>query len=439
MKTFLRRIVAFLFILLALASVGSACTITIGPHDDAEGTAPPKTSVLPDPQDGPADEPPLDEAQQARLEETEWYTRNVIYKGGEILHTIQLPSGDVVDFIKRDTLPGLPYEPPKLDLPQGVGFGLTEFEQLPDLAELLANAVPYLRPTFWPYILGEAPDATSTEDYLARYQVGGYGDGTEGGQPSGVKRLYAGLASPMPNRGVFGYMNQFRPRVEDLSFSLLELAVFCPVEDPVEMIGIVISVDRRNKFGMNRQKLQDEDPRLHIEYARPPNGKFPYVWDEMDGMFVANPFRVHHPGEKVPVSVVGGAQEEHLMAIVQSSLGDWWIIYKGDVLGYYPASLFTMLNGGACGASWYGEVFNYKPGTAPKTEMGSGQFPESGMPNIAYVRYPMYYNFSWVPVEPMDDYHSQPFEPLCYGRAPLTDGILGLGGPGGFNSTCKWP
>jgi hypothetical protein len=193
MRTFLRRVFAFLLFLFALALVGSACTITIGPYDDTGGTAPPKTSVPPDPQGGPADEPPLDEAQQARLEETEGYTRTVIYKGGEILHSIQLPSGDVVDFLNRDTLPGLPYEPPKLELPQGVGFGLTELEQLPELAELLANAVPYLRPTFWPYILGEAPDATSIEDYLARYQVGGHGDGAEGGQVSGIKRLYAGL------------------------------------------------------------------------------------------------------------------------------------------------------------------------------------------------------------------------------------------------------
>jgi hypothetical protein len=100
-------------------------------------------------------------------------------QGGQIAHAIQLPSGDIVDFIARDTLPGLPYEPPKLELPQGVGFGLTELEQLPGLAELLANAVPYLRPTFWPYILGDAPGATSIEDYLARYQVGGQGDGTE--------------------------------------------------------------------------------------------------------------------------------------------------------------------------------------------------------------------------------------------------------------------
>jgi hypothetical protein len=286
------------FLVLLLMVVGNACTITFSPYDDTGGTAPPKASILPDPQGGPTDQPPLDEAQQARLEETQWYTRNVIYKGGEILYSIQLPSEGVVDFINRDTLPGLPpYELPKLELPQGVGFGLTELEQLPELAELLANAVPYLRPTFWPYILGDAPDATSIEDYLARYQVGGHGDGTEGGQPSGIQRLYAGLDSPVPNRGIFGYMNQFRPKIDKDGFSLFEFAVFCPVDNPVELIGIVISVDKKNKFGMDGQTLQDEDPRLHIEYARKVNGKVRYRWDEMDGKFVANPFRLHHPGE----------------------------------------------------------------------------------------------------------------------------------------------
>jgi hypothetical protein len=191
---------------------------------------------------------------------------------------------------------------------------------------------------------------------------------------------------------------------------------------------------------MNRERLQDEDPRLHIEYARLVNGEVRYRWDEMDGKFVANPFRLHHPGEKVPFSVVGGTQEEHLMAIVQSPVGnDWWVIYKGDVLGHFPANLFTMLNSGACGSAWYEEIFNNTPGTAPDTEGGSGKFPEAGMPNISYVRSPMYYDLSWVPVEPLDDYYSQPYEPLCYGRAPLMDGILACGGPGGFNPACKWP
>lgn len=427
------------FLVLWLTFVSNGCTITIGPYDDTGESAPSKPSVLPAPTGGAADDPPLDEAQQARLEETEWYTRSVIYKGGEILQAVQLPSGDILDFINRDTLPALPYALPPLPfaledqvLPAGVEFGLTEFEQIPELLELAMTATPFKRPTFWPYILGET-DATSIEDYLVRYQ--------EGGQLSSVNRLYAGLDSPQPNRGMSAFMNQFRPEVIDQNFSLIELTVYCPAEGTtLEQIGIVISVDKRNYFGMNRQKHLDGEPRLHIEYLRTLNGNRTFVWDEVDGAFVGNPLRRHQPGEKVPFSVVGGTQIEHLMAIFQApGTGDWWIMYNGDLLGHYPATLFTMLNESACGSAWYGEVFNSARDPTVKTEMGSGKFAGSGMLNAAYVRNPTYYDLSWWDVEPEDDLHGGPYEPLCYDRSQLWDGVLFLGGPGGKNPACKWP
>ena len=150
-----------------------------------------------------------------------------------------------------------------------------------------------------------------------------------------------------------------------------------------------------NVFGVDKKRLPDEEPRLHIEYAHVADGQVRYSWDGMDGMFVENPFRLHQPGEKVPVSVLGGTQVEHFMAIFQMPItGDWWIAYNGDLLGYYPASLFTMLNGGACGSAWYGEVLKDKPGETPKTEMGSGRFPEAGLLNAAYVRNPKYHDVS---------------------------------------------
>ena len=434
----LRRLALLLgLMLLLLMMLCSACTIRLGPSDDTSGSEPQKTSVLPAPNGGPVNEPPLDEAQQARLEETERYTLQTIYKGGDIVQAVELPSGDILDFIKSDTLPALPYELPALPfpeedlvLPPGVERGLTELEQIPELLELAATATPFHRPTFWPYILGET-DATSIEDYLARYQ--------EGGQPSGPDRLYAGLSSLEPNRGVSGFINQFRPEVAPDSFSLMELAVSCPAGAPAqEQIGIVISVDKRRK---NQQGLPDAEPRLHIEYARMVNGKVQYNWDGLDGKFVANPFRVHHPGQKVPVSVVGGTQREHHMAIFQAPWGDWWLSYDGWLLGYYPANLFTMLSAGACETSWYGEVFRRVTNSpiAIKTEMGSGRFPEAGIPNVAYVRNPRYHDLVGFPVEPNDDWHLVPYAPLCYGRAPLTNGILMIGGPGGFNPACEWP
>ncbi len=238
------------FLVPTLTIMGSGCTLRIASFD---GTQDDK-AILPDPGEESTDHTALDTAQQARKAETEQYTAQIIYKGATILKTVQLPSGEVLDFIDRNTLPAIPYPPPELPfeptdfvLPEGASFGLSELEQIPELIQLAATTTPFHRPSFWPYILGEAPDATSVEDYLQRY--------TEGGAPSS-KRLYAGLQSNEPNRGISGYMSQFRPEVASDSFSLLEFSVFCPAEgDAQELVGIVISVDRFNVFGTNRQKL----------------------------------------------------------------------------------------------------------------------------------------------------------------------------------------
>ena len=422
------------FLLLPLVLAG--CTIYVGPYDDEPGETANQGGEVVSPE----------EAQQAREAEAWSYTANVIYKGAEILYSYELPSGDIVDFVNRDTLPAvdeLPELPFALELPPGVELGLTEIEQIPELLDLTLIATPFHRPTFWPYISGET-DATSIEDYLARYQMPG--------QPVAADRLYAGLISNKPSRGVSGYVNQFRPEVEDRSFSLIELTVACPADGPVqEQVGVVLSVDKVNTaFGKN-QPLADNELRLHIEYD---NAQIAYSWDNLDGQFVANPFRRHQPGEIVPASVLDKMIVEHLLAIFQSPTGDWWIAYNGNLLGYYPASLFTMLNKGACVSAWYGEVARKRPDTPnpvwAKTKMGSGEYAEAGLLNAAHVRDPKYYDLTWVGVTPTEDPpFSQamgPNKPLCYNRSKLTyiaapwDGIfLFLGGPGGTNPACTWP
>jgi Neprosin len=211
------------------------------------------------------------------------------------------------------------------------------------------------------------------------------------------------------------------------------------------MVGVVISVDKRNVGGLNAQGLYDGVPRLHIEYANAKSGQMKYIWDGLDGLFVANPARRVRPGQPVPVSVLKGAQVEHLLTIFQAPTGDWWIAYDQELLGYYPASLFTLLNGGACSSRWYGEVYNPHPTSAVNTEMGSGQFANAGRPNVAYVRNPMYYDLSWFSVEPQDAVKAIPKEDSCYTRSDLApdpvsgDRIFALGGPGGKAKECKWP
>jgi hypothetical protein len=427
---------------LPLLLVCSACTIYIGPYDESSGSG----AQLPEPNEGAVDVPLLDEAQRARKEEADRYILEVIYQGGTIVKAIQLPSGDVVDFVDRETLPALPYELPPLPfapedvaLPPGVELGLSELEQISELVALAATATPFHRPMFWPYILGET-DAISIEDYLDRYQMGG--------EPVSEERLHAGLQSLKPNRGVSGFMNQFRPQVEPGSLSLLEFAVACPAEPPVqEMIGVAISVDKANAFSKNTNAVLDGEPRLHIEHARlnPTTGQVEFKWDGVGGAFKPNPLRVkYHPGEKVPVSMLGGAQVEHLIAIFQAPVtGDWWIAYQNELLGYFPAGLFTMLSSGACVSLWYGEVAWRKPAKATgwvKTEMGSGKFADAGLLHAAYVRNPTYYDLSWFGIEPPDQFISAPFfNKDCYSRTPKENRIFFLGGPGGNHPGCVAP
>lgn len=429
--------------LMAALVFGSlACTLRLGSLDKSSEAefSPPETG------EGAGNGPSASELQEQRRKEVDRYIAEVVYQGAAVIYSVTLPSGDTLDFLDRNTLTPLPYALPalpagadELGLPPGMELGVSELEQDAELLALAATATPFHRPSFWSYIMGEAPDAASVEDYLARYQVGG--------EPYNVNRLYAGLVSTQPNRGVSGYMSQYRPQVDPDSFSLIELAVACPAEGAVEeMIGIVISVDRINRFGPTNEVLTDTFARMHIEYARPANGPNPHVWDGMDGTFVANPFRIHQPGEIVPVSILNQTSVEHLMAIFQSPAGDWWIVYNGDLLGYYPASLFKLLKKGACRAAWYGEVYNPKPAKLNFSQMGSGLFADAGLLNAAHIRNPLYYDLGWLTQVPSDTSFMSPVVTQCYNRSPLSyigspwnSHFLFLGGPGSNNPECIWP
>jgi Neprosin len=426
-----------------LAIALGGCTFHWGSLDESDEEAPGEPS---------GEKPELNEAQLARWQEGERHIADVIYQGAPIVASVMLPSGGVIDGLDRAWLPALPYAAPplpwtveELGLPSGVEFGRLGLEQVPGLLELVAAAAPVQRPTFWPYVLGET-DATSIEDYLDRYQVGG--------APSYQERLYAGLVTAEKSRGVSGFMNQFRPKVAPGSFSLLEFAVACPaVGDVEEMVGVVISVDKANAFGKNGQRLADGEPRLHVEYARMKDGIRRHVWDGADGQFVINPFRRAHPGQIVPVSVLGGTQVEHLLSVFQMPTGDWWVAYQHELLGYYPARLFSKLSQGACRVVWYAEV--YRPKSAPgfendhgaiKTEMGSGQFAEAELGQAAYVRNPRYFDEWWGTKIPDGTATMGSQAPPCYTQSRWTPLIASqenafffLGGPGGNAPECRWP
>lgn len=69
----------------------------------------------------------------------------------------------------------------------------------------------------------------------------------------------------------------------------------------------------------------------------------------------------------------------YLLPYQDKRTGDWWLEVMHLILGYWPASLFSNLGGGAHTIAWGGEVVNYgRGGRHTTTQMGSGHFPRDG-------------------------------------------------------------
>jgi hypothetical protein len=68
--------------------------------------------------------------------------------------------------------------------------------------------------------------------------------------------------------------------------------------------------------------------------------------------------------------------------------GDWWLVFgNGNIVGYWPASLFRELKGEAYYAHFGGEVLNLRTrGSHTTTQMGSGHFDTEGYGKAAYIR-----------------------------------------------------
>ncbi|KAG6547235.1 hypothetical protein Mapa_011171 [Marchantia paleacea] len=97
-------------------------------------------------------------------------------------------------------------------------------------------------------------------------------------------------------------------------------------------------------------------------------------------------------GSFTTLSEENGTQYEMKALVYKDSSkvdGDWWLEIDGETVGYWPSSLFTLLNTGAENINWGGEIINdqSKTGRHTKTDMGSGEFAEAGFQKAAYIRH----------------------------------------------------
>ncbi|XP_058767838.1 protein neprosin-like [Vicia villosa] len=84
----------------------------------------------------------------------------------------------------------------------------------------------------------------------------------------------------------------------------------------------------------------------------------------------------------------GGQFDISLMIWKDPKHGNWWLEYgNGELIGYWPSSLFTHLKDHATMVQFGGEIVNsMSTGSHTSTQMGSGHFAEEGFAKAAYVR-----------------------------------------------------
>lgn len=119
-----------------------------------------------------------------------------------------------------------------------------------------------------------------------------------------------------------------------------------------------------------------------------------------------------------PTSVYNGPQYEISFSIWKDQNQPmWWLQYQNNTLGYWPTSLFKYLVNHASIIIWGGEAASTKgDGLSPRTQMGSGHFPEEGYGRASYFRNLQIINGSNALVTPPPD-TIQTFSdhPNCYG------------------------
>jgi hypothetical protein len=133
------------------------------------------------------------------------------------------------------------------------------------------------------------------------------------------------------------------------------------------------------------------------------------------------------PGKRPGMRVVPG--EAHRYEI-ENVNGDWWLLYDGEGLGYFPQSLWGGRFAQAGVAQWFGEVVAVT--TSPCTQMGTGK-PGDDAASASFDAVHLFVAGASVPAVAGTGAVTNP-QLYSLGRATATS--FGFGGPGAAAGCC---
>jgi hypothetical protein len=378
---------------------------------------------------------PAANAERGRVSEVErWVLAGHTASGHRIVATDTLEDGTIVDWVARETAVPEGIEPPVL--PPEVA---AEGELLVDVPPLQGpeGAVPFIRPSFPPYVEGRS-SARSVEEYY-RSLPSGHPPATPG------DRLYGNLSQTVTNFGVSGAVNNYWASTQNPSgqdFVIAELSSWCADANGVvvDQVGVVVGRIPAIYGSGHRIGVESFVGGAGLWVAGAGNG-----WHNFSGGYTV--------GQTLGApSVVDGTQHALSLRIVRAGSGDlWWVYFGTNALGYFDVSErgFTTIANSACIANWYGEAFDDSHATSPwmSADMGSGLFTVAGgkstnYAKAAYIRLPSYYASAGGNDLTVSSVNAGSTDVFCYDAKVTTDGgsswnpTLFYGGPGRQGPMC---
>lgn len=208
---------------------------------------------------------------------------------------------------------------------------------------------------------------------------------------------YASTAQSVNNHGGTARYSLFKAFVEQPSdFSLLQVAV---IRNNAAHAGTAPK-SQTVESGWINYPDQVGDPHLFSFYTT--NNYEAYGdnicgWNRDVAGWVQYDADIYPGVPFAPLSTIGGDKYESDIGYYYYE-GNWWLSALGKFIGYYPGSLFSQgvnaadtLNDHSDQINFYGEIYNSEDGLTT-TDMGSGEFPEAGFGNAAYLRQVEYYD-----------------------------------------------
>ncbi|KAF5793586.1 putative neprosin [Helianthus annuus] len=178
--------------------------------------------------------------------------------------------------------------------------------------------------------------------------------------------------------GAKAILNVWKPNVIGLDFSVSQIWVVAHVPTrPVNTVEV--------GWHVFPNVYKDNLPRLFAFWT--PDGYQSGCYNlECPGFIQINP-NVCLGASIKPISTYNGKQYEIALLIWKDpNSGDWWLRVGTEVIGFWPAELFTDLQDRANRIDYGGEVYAESLGKHTSTQMGSGHFPDEGFGKAAFAR-----------------------------------------------------